>query len=231
MIFFRIGQKGVELLLPKFTNDRIKLMEFVLKKDIIIAIDENNKLLVYSIQNPFKNNNLLNLNINVKTLYVPNFHPEAFKNSLAFFGTDIGDLFVFDLSEYKFLLFNFNFKSIKRYLSDNKIKIKTFTQSDIILSIRLDQTDYSKLYLVYPHFGLFILNLQVNLINIKKQIIEEYYSPFTTSINAVITSFDINNDSSKIIFGTNDGLITIFKYSEKEKRFILNNTIKCTLIH
>ncbi len=139
-------------------------MEFVIKKDILIVIDENNKMLYYSLENPLINNNVINLNINVTVLYIPNFYATSFENNLAFLGTDNGELFILELTEFKFLQFNFNFKSIKKYLSDNKIKLKTFIQSDTLLTIRLDQTDYSKLFLIYPHFGLFILNLQVILI-------------------------------------------------------------------
>jgi hypothetical protein len=139
-------------------------MEFAIKKDILIVIDEKNKMMIYTLENPLFNHDIINLNINVTVLYIPNFYVAGFENNLGFLGTENGDLFIIELTEFKFLQFNFNFKSIKKYLSDNKIKLKTFIQSDTLFTIRLDQTDYSKLFLIYPHFGLFILNLQVNLI-------------------------------------------------------------------
>ena len=54
----------------------------------------------------------------------------------------------------------------------------------------------------------------------------EYYSPFITSNISSITSFELSYDSSKIIFATSDGIVSVFKYGSKEKKYIISNTIK-----
>ena len=118
-------------------------------------------MFIYSIENKCLCTDLINLNINVTVLYVPNIYAKGFENNIIFLGTANGDLFIFDLNDFKFLQLNFNFKSIKNYLSNNKIKIKTLLQTDTIIGVRLDQTDYSRIFLVYSNFGLFVLNLQV----------------------------------------------------------------------
>jgi hypothetical protein len=144
---------------------------------------------------------------------------DGFHNNLIFFGAQNGDVFIFDLNTFKFLNFTITYKQIKHYLSETKI-LKNIPQTDSLISIRLDQTDYSRLFLVYPCIGMIIFNIE-------KQVIDECCSPFINiNINNYISGFDLNENSTKLLFSTSDGCLVIFKYQEKDKKFHLTQNLK-----
>ena len=129
----------------------------------MIAVDSNDKLIIFSLEKKCLCTDLINLNINPSCIYIPNIYSKGFENNLIFFGALNGDIFIFDLIEFKFAQFNLSFKSVRNYLIENKIKLKNIPLNDSPIEIRLDNTDYNRLYIVYKSIGLFILNIQVKL--------------------------------------------------------------------
>ena len=128
---------------------------------MLIAIDINENFYIYSIEKRCLCIDVLNLNFNQTVVYAPNIYSKGFENNLIFFGALNGDVYIFDLIQFKFTQYTFSFKCIKKYFLDNNIKNKIIGQTERIICIRLDATDYSRLFIVYANLGLFILNLQV----------------------------------------------------------------------
>lgn len=92
---------------------------------------------------------------------MPNIYSKGFDNNLVFIGALNGDMFILDINEFKFSQYSLNIKCVKNYLNEKKIKLRTIANTDHIISIKLDNTDYSRLYIVYANLGLFIVNIKV----------------------------------------------------------------------
>ena len=149
-------------MLESGNKNEIKIIKFVLVKDLLIAVDSCELMYLWDIKT-LKLIEKINFNFNCNFIYIPNFNFKDFDNDLMFLSTSKGDILIYDLKELKFQAYSLPFSIIENYLVKAKKKFNNI-YNEVIIDLRLHPLDYNILYVIYQNLGFFVVNLSVILI-------------------------------------------------------------------